>query len=107
MKTSDSDLKVNRNIYPDAITCNRMRLIGLKCDQLGPINHCLLEEYHCLPFLREIELVTSCSKIHNREGGKQLLEFSRCFGRKRGHWISYQHLQETNVYWAIHQLEFL
>ena len=28
MKTSDSDLKVNRNIYPDAITCDRMRLIG-------------------------------------------------------------------------------
>ena len=26
---------------------------------------------------------------------------------ERGHWISYQHLQETNVYWAIHPLEFL
>ena len=38
MKTSDSDLQVNRNIYPDAVTCNRMRLIGPKCDQLGPIN---------------------------------------------------------------------
>ena len=38
MKTSDSDLKVNRNIYPDAVTCDRMRLIGPKCDQLGPIN---------------------------------------------------------------------
>ena len=24
MKTSDSDLKVNRNIYPDAVTCDRM-----------------------------------------------------------------------------------
>ena len=38
MKTSDSDVKVNRNIYPDAVTCDRMRLIGPKCDQLGPIN---------------------------------------------------------------------
>ena len=38
MKTSDSDLKVNRNIYPDAVTCDRMRLTGPKCDQLGPIN---------------------------------------------------------------------
>ena len=38
MKTSDSDLKVNRNIYPDAITCDRMRLIGPKCDELGHIN---------------------------------------------------------------------
>ena len=38
MKTSDSDLKVNRNKYPDAVTCDRMRLIGSKCDQLGPIN---------------------------------------------------------------------
>ena len=36
MKTSDNDLKVNRNIYPDAVTCDRMRLIGPKCDQLGP-----------------------------------------------------------------------
>ena len=32
-----------------------------------------------------------------REGTKQLLEFYRCFGRERGYWISYQHLQETNV----------
>ena len=38
MKTSDSDLKVNRNIYPDAVTCDRMRLIGPTFDQLGPIN---------------------------------------------------------------------
>ena len=38
MKTSDSDLKVNPNIYPDAVTCDRMRLIGNKCDQLGLIN---------------------------------------------------------------------
>ena len=44
MKTSDSDLKVNRNIYSDAVTCDRMRPIGPKCDQLGPIDHCLLEE---------------------------------------------------------------
>ena len=36
MKTSDSDLKVNRNIYPDAVTCDRMRLIGPKSGQLGP-----------------------------------------------------------------------
>ena len=26
-KTSDSDRKVNRNIYPDAVTLDRMRLI--------------------------------------------------------------------------------
>ena len=38
MKTSGNDLKVNRNIYPDAVTCDRMRLIDPKCDQLGPIN---------------------------------------------------------------------
>ena len=37
MKRSGSDLKVNRNIYLDAVTCDRMRLIGPKCDQLGPI----------------------------------------------------------------------
>ena len=35
MKTSDSDLKVNRNIYPDAVTCDMVRLIGPKCDQSG------------------------------------------------------------------------
>jgi len=44
MNTSDSDLKVNQNMYPDAVTCDRMRLIGPKCDQLGPITYCLLEE---------------------------------------------------------------
>ena len=37
MNTSDSDLKVNQNMYPDAVTCVRMRLIGPKFDQLGPI----------------------------------------------------------------------
>ena len=38
MQTSDSDIKVNRNIYQDAVTCDRMRLIGPKFDQLGPIS---------------------------------------------------------------------
>ena len=42
--TSDSDQKVNRNIYPDAATRNKMPLIGPKSGQLGPIHHCLLEE---------------------------------------------------------------
>ena len=60
-----------------------------------------------MTFSRNVELATSSSKIHNREGAKQLLTFSRCFDREKGHWISYQHLQETNIYWAIHQLEFL
>ena len=44
MKTSDSDLRVNRNIYLDAVACDTIRLIGPKSGQLGPINHCLLEE---------------------------------------------------------------
>ena len=44
MKTSDSDLKVDRNVYSDTVTCDKVRLIGLKGSQLGPINHCLLEE---------------------------------------------------------------
>ena len=43
-KTSDSDRKVNRYIYPDVVTCNRMHLIDPKSGQLGPIHHCLLEE---------------------------------------------------------------
>ena len=38
-KTSDSDRKVNRNIYPDAVTCDRRRLIGPKSGQLGPIHY--------------------------------------------------------------------
>ena len=38
MKTSDSDLKANRNIYPDAVNVIGCVLIGPKCDQLGPIN---------------------------------------------------------------------
>ena len=44
MKKADSNLKVNRNIYPDAVTCDRMHLIGPKSGQLRPINHYLLEE---------------------------------------------------------------
>ena len=40
----DSDLKVNQNIYPDAVTCDGIRLVGPKSGQLGPISHCLLEE---------------------------------------------------------------
>ena len=43
-KTSDSDRKVNRNIYPDAVTRDRMRLIDPKSDQLGPIYQNLVEE---------------------------------------------------------------
>ena len=39
-KTSDSDRKVNRNIYPDAGTRDRMHLIEPKSGQLGPIHHC-------------------------------------------------------------------
>ena len=45
MQTSDSDLKVNRNLYPDAVTHDRKRLIGPKSGQLGPINHCSFEEF--------------------------------------------------------------
>ena len=33
MKTSERDLMVSRNIYPDAVTCDRILLIGSKCDQ--------------------------------------------------------------------------
>ena len=43
-KTSDSDRKVNRNIYPDAVICDRMRLIDPKSGQLEPIHHCYLVE---------------------------------------------------------------
>ena len=54
MKTSDSGLKVNRNIYLDAVICDRMRLMGPKCDQLGPMNIIYLKSpnektnYFCL-----------------------------------------------------------
>ena len=34
----------NRNIYPDAVKCDRMRLIGPKGDQLGLIRNRPLEE---------------------------------------------------------------
>ena len=43
-KTSDSDRKVNRNIYPDAVIRDRMRLIDPKSGQLEPIHHCCLVE---------------------------------------------------------------
>ena len=44
MKMSDSDRKVNRNIYPDAVTRDRMRLIDPKSGKLEPIHHCCLVE---------------------------------------------------------------
>ena len=44
-KMSDSDRKVNRNIYPDAVTHDGMRLLDLQSGQLGPIRHWLLEEF--------------------------------------------------------------
>ena len=40
----DSDLKLNRKMYPGAVTCDMMHLIGPTSGQLGPINNCLLEE---------------------------------------------------------------
>ena len=43
-ETSDSDRKVNRNIYPDAVTRDRMRLIDPKSGQLDSIHHCFIEE---------------------------------------------------------------
>ena len=43
-KASDSHRKVNRNIYPDAVTRDRMRLIDPKSGQLEPIHHCCLVE---------------------------------------------------------------
>ena len=43
-KASDSDRKVNRNIYPDAVTRDRMHLIDPKSGQLEPIHHCCLVE---------------------------------------------------------------
>ena len=45
MKMSDSDLKVNRNIYLDAVTCDRMRLIGPWSGQSGPIIYLDLDIY--------------------------------------------------------------
>ena len=43
-KTLDSDQKANQNIYPDAVTRDRMHLIDPKSGQLEPIHHCLVEE---------------------------------------------------------------
>ena len=43
---SGSDRKVNRNIYPDAVTRVRMRLIDPKSGQLEPIHHRLVEELY-------------------------------------------------------------
>ena len=35
MKTSDGDLKVNRNIYPDAVICDRMhRTHPITCNRI-------------------------------------------------------------------------
>ena len=44
MKASDGDQEVNRDIYPNVITRDRMRLNGPNSGQLGPINYGLLGE---------------------------------------------------------------
>ena len=40
---SDSDRKVDRNIYPDAVARDGIRIIDPKSGQLGTFRHCLLE----------------------------------------------------------------
>ena len=46
-------------------------------------------ELDCDHFREKLNLLHPALYMHNREGAKQLLDFSRCFGRERGHWISY------------------
>ena len=41
-KTSDSDQKVNQNIYSDAVTRDTMHLVDPKSGHLEPIHHCCL-----------------------------------------------------------------
>ena len=38
---------------------------------------------------RKLNLLHPALKFYSREGAKQLLELSTCFGREREHWISY------------------
>ena len=64
-------------------------------------------ELDCNHFQEKLNLLHPALKFTIEKEQKKLLAFSKCFGRERGHWISYQHLQETNFYWAIHPLEFL
>ena len=58
----------------------------------------LIPSWFVTNFKKNLNLLHPASKIHSRYGAKQLLEFCRCSGREGGYWISYQHLQETNVY---------
>ena len=37
-ETLESDLKINRNTYPDAVSCDRICLNGPKSGKLGPNN---------------------------------------------------------------------
>ena len=76
MKTSDSDLKVNRNIYPDAVTCDRMRLIGPKCDQLGPITIVYLKspnEKKTLFVYTRLDFESWCKQIPKHLNEKTIL----------------------------------
>ena len=64
-------------------------------------------ELDCDHFQEKLNLLHPALKFTIKKEQNNSLHFTRCVGRERVHWISYQHLQETNVYWAIHPLEFL
>ena len=49
-------------------------------------------ELDCDHFQEKLNLLHPALKFTIEKEEKQLLEFSRCFGRERGHWTSYQHL---------------
>ena len=64
-------------------------------------------ELDCDHFKGKLNLLHPALKFTVEKEQNNSLNVLDVLVEKDGHWISYQRLQETNVYWSIHLLEFL
>jgi len=99
MNTSDSDLKVNRNIYPHAVTWDRMRHIGPKSGQLEPLGNYPPFSYsdkcrtkkaskyvkRVLPLFHAV-IVKQCRTIPKNYA--EYFKFTFLLGQRRLHWAN-------------------
>ena len=64
-------------------------------------------ELDCDNFQQKLNLLHPVLKFTVEKEQNNYLNFLYVWVEKEGTGFLYQHLQETNVYWAIHPLEFL
>ena len=64
-------------------------------------------ELDCDHFHEHLNLLIQALKFRVETEQNNSLNFLDVLVEKGGHWISFLHLQENNLYWTIHPLEFL